>query len=392
MFKGGPSHVGIAQPILEGAFPAEEWAAPLGRGVGERSAAVVLGERILIGRETGLVAISTRDGSVLWDLPDVGSVTGTPAVAQGRVVVTGTRGAFAVDPADGAVLWARNTPPPGFLAPAAIDDGVVVVARYDAPALGLDARTGEALWTQVDGSGGLASPAIASGLAVVTDSGRVEIVALNLTTGVVQWARQGAPHAHPAVAGELLFAATGSRLDAIRIADGSLAWQREFDASIFHSPTVAFGTVFVGTFDADLVALDAGSGDIRWRTGLRDFLGTTPTVANGLLYASDSSGRLYAVHPDTGRIAWERRVGDGIKASPTIVGEWAFLVVYHSSFRAEGPHPSGMPVVLEAVRLTEAREPGLDVPLPGGGAALAATVLAAAAAAGLRRPSPPSKR
>jgi outer membrane protein assembly factor BamB len=67
------------------------------------------------------------------------------------------------------------------------------------------------------------------------------------------------------------------------------------------SPTVADGTVYVGSYDSNLYAVDAATGSQEWAfTQPSDEVFSSPTVADGTVYVGsggfgDGDGTLYAV-------------------------------------------------------------------------------------------------
>ncbi|WP_252488207.1 outer membrane protein assembly factor BamB family protein [Natronococcus zhouii] len=125
-----------------------------------------------------------------------------------------------------------------------------------------------------------------------------------------------------------LFVTGENHLTALDTADGSLAWEREFeiDESI-PDPTVAFDTVYL-VVDEILYAFDADDGSVRWEKEMIDarpirseagdpepasFRPETVAVANGTVYAAlagptydeQDSGRAFgAVDATTGDERW----------------------------------------------------------------------------------------
>ncbi|MDZ7689001.1 MAG: PQQ-binding-like beta-propeller repeat protein [Halobacteriales archaeon] len=61
--------------------------------------------------------------------------------------------------------------------------------------------------------------------------------------------------------------------------DGRLLWRFETGNSVNSSPTVADGTVYVGSNDNSMYALDAETGDELWRFETEGSVFSSPTVA-----------------------------------------------------------------------------------------------------------------
>ncbi|MHC3436752.1 outer membrane protein assembly factor BamB family protein [Natrialbaceae archaeon A-gly3] len=90
---------------------------------------------------------------------------------------------------------------------------------------------------------------------------------------------------------------TGSARTA-RAAGGDETWRFETDSMVYSSPTVADGTVYVGSWDGHVYALDAASGEEVWtfETGKR--VRSSPTVADGTVYIGGWDASVYALDAD----------------------------------------------------------------------------------------------
>jgi len=71
------------------------------------------------------------------------------------------------------------------------------------------------------------------------------------------------------------------------------------------SPTVADGTVYVGSADSNLYAVDAQTGTEQWRFQVGGV--ASPTVADGTVYVGSADSKLYAVDAQTGTEQWRFR-------------------------------------------------------------------------------------
>ena len=126
--------------------------------------------------------------------------------------------------------------------------------------------------------------------------------------------------------------------DAARMAPGSagklkLAWAFEFPGGIRarSQPSMAYGAVYVGSYDGTVYALDRATGCVRWtfKAGAEVRTGVVPyeqTEADGKitrrLFFGDVIARLYSIDALTGKLAWSTKVDDHpnatITATPTI--------------------------------------------------------------------------
>jgi PGF-CTERM protein len=90
------------------------------------------------------------------------------------------------------------------------------------------------------------------------------------------------------------------------------------------SPTVADGTVYFGSDDGTLYAVDAATGEQEWAFTHQPpyAVDSSPTVADGTVYVGSQGGNLYAVDAATGRQEWAFTQPSGIVfSSPTVVDD-----------------------------------------------------------------------
>lgn len=107
---------------------------------------------------------------------------------------------------------------------------------------------------------------------------------------------------------------------------GAVRWKFQTDGPLIGGVTVSDGTVYFGSSDGNVYAVDIESGDQRWQPFETDKeVWARPTVAGGTLYVTSLDGRLYALDPDNGNLRWAFQTDAGI-ASPPVVDEEAGLV------------------------------------------------------------------
>ena len=83
-----------------------------------------------------------------------------------------------------------------------------------------------------------------------------------------------------------------------------LAWRAATDGDVISSPAVANGTVYVGSGDGQLYALQLATGDRKWRYDAGSAVGSSPAVGGGLVYATARDGSIFAVEGSTGTRRW----------------------------------------------------------------------------------------
>src|SRR5438067_1255322 len=73
----------------------------------------------------------------------------------------------------------------------------------------------------------------------------------------------------------------------------------------FSSPTVFDDTVYFGSDDRYLYALNALTGELKWKFKTGDVVYSSPAVADGAVYVGSHDGYLYALDTKTGEERWK---------------------------------------------------------------------------------------
>lgn len=85
------------------------------------------------------------------------------------------------------------------------------------------------------------------------------------------------------------------------------------------------GTVYVGSYDHNLYALDAASGEFRWKFPTNGGIVTRPAITNELIFVGSEDGNLHAVLTKTGKLAWTLPVDHPIRSSPKVADGHVFF-------------------------------------------------------------------
>ncbi|QIB75982.1 PQQ-binding-like beta-propeller repeat protein [Halogeometricum borinquense] len=109
------------------------------------------------------------------------------------------------------------------------------------------------------------------------------------------------------------------------IPDADVRWQFEIEGGIESSPTVINGTLYVGTTDSNVYALDTATGEEQWTFQTGDEVTAAPAVAGETVVISSTDGNLYGVSIDDGTEQWCFEAGIEIGSSPTVVEGTAYV-------------------------------------------------------------------
>ena len=105
-----------------------------------------------------------------------------------------------------------------------------------------------------------------------------------------------------------------------------LKWRFETYGRVRSSPTIFEETVYFGSEDAHLYAVDTETGRLKWSFKTASWILSSPAVAGHLVYVGSKDGIVYAVDQETGQEEWRfASGGQGFFSSPAIVGELVLI-------------------------------------------------------------------
>lgn len=174
------------------------------------------------------------------------------------------------------------------------------------------------------------------------------------------------------VDGTLYFGTWDHKLIALDVRDAThprVKWTFDADSEIDSSPAYADGRVFFGTNSGHVYALAARDGHELWQATSdsspiygRQYFYAGPTLAFDRVYIGNTDGTLYVFDQSTGRLSWKRHAGTYIYTAAAIwrreviIGTYdGHLIAYDALTGAErwsrtAPSAiSGAPTVLDGV-------------------------------------------
>ena len=76
------------------------------------------------------------------------------------------------------------------------------------------------------------------------------------------------------------------------------------------SPTIDADTVYIGSGDGNIYALDAASGALRWKFRTGNVVHASPAIANGTVYIGSWDSYFYAIDAKSGQQRWRFKTGE----------------------------------------------------------------------------------
>ena len=106
---------------------------------------------------------------------------------------------------------------------------------------------------------------------------------------------------------------------------GDLIWTFDTNNQVMSSPTVVGGTVYIGSNDSNLYALDAETGEREWAFQTGAVVESSPMVVGDVVYVGSNDSNLYALDAETGTQGWVTRTDGKVGSSPTVAGDTVYV-------------------------------------------------------------------
>ncbi len=292
MFRGNPARSGVSS--FKGPRTAKPKWAFRTKGRIYADPAITHDGTILTASHDGFLYAVSADGKEKWSFNAEGKIWSTPAVAEDGTIYFGSDADkfYALSP-DGKAKWTLST---------------------EMPAEKKGEKIKESLW-DVD-----TSPALGAD-GTIYFACHYYLYALR-PDGELKWRFQAGLgrvkiFSSPALdsEGNIFFGTQGKRLFAVN-ASGKAIWNVETNGDNDSTPSVQKDTVFFGSDDNKVRALDTKTGELKWEAELGESIRAPITTGkNGVIYAATYSQKPFveAIDANTGQSRWRFFIepGDG---------------------------------------------------------------------------------
>ena len=142
--------------------------------------------------------------------------------------------------------------------------------------------------------------------------------------GTVLWefVTGGEVHSSPAIGpdGTVYVGSHDNKLYAVNGKTGDKLWEFETGGSVSSSPAIGSdGTVYIGSNDRKLYAVNGKSGVKLWEFETGGYVQSSPAIGpDGTVYVGALDKKLYAINGKTGDKLWEFETGSLVRSSPAI--------------------------------------------------------------------------
>ncbi len=270
-----------------------------------------------------IYALNAVTGAFIWK-HNLGNIVRSSPATNGKLVYIGSNNhrVYALRISNGSVQWSRLTGAPVTSSPRLYGSGqMLYIGSQDHRVYALNGFTGALIWSYATGNAINRSSAAIAVVGSTTDvfigSTDTKLYSLNAATGAFNcsFTASGPVESSPTVAtvgnNQTVYVGsdgTGSSPSnngsfyALNAATCAQIWSYVPPAGptrnwVIDTPTVAAAngvvTVYFGSLDHSVFALDAGLGSLIWTYTTGNYVDSSPTVVNGVLYIGSNDGYLY---------------------------------------------------------------------------------------------------
>jgi outer membrane protein assembly factor BamB len=135
----------------------------------------------------------------------------------------------------------------------------------------------------------------------------------------------GAIVGSPVVVDDTLYVGSSDgKLYAINAVYGEEKWEFNTGGKIWTSPVVDNGVIYISNYEKKLFAVSADSGTQIWSTELPSSIASSPSVSTDSIFVGTFDNRLYAIDRTTGRVKWDFQGGNWFWSTPVVEGNTVY--------------------------------------------------------------------
>jgi outer membrane protein assembly factor BamB len=232
--------------------------------------------------------------------------------------------------------------------PPSVGYGRVFLAQQKGLFFALRVKTGRVAWRKKVGRCAASSPTVGKRVVYQAYMDWVPcpqarpgatgyVIAWDAVTGKRRWIWRNAPvESSPLLVRKTLYVGTWDHgIYALNAKTGRRRWRFGADNEVNTGAAYWRRTIYIASDGGTLYALNARNGRLRWRAShAREFFYATPTVAYGRVYIGSTDGTMYVYGARTGRLLWARPLGSYIYGAAAVWKRRVFVGTYDGWFYA----------------------------------------------------------
>ena len=239
---------------------------------------------------------ATRTNDLAWAIPTEGIVESSPAIAgDGTTYIGSYDGKLYAITQNGTIRWTADLGSPVSGSPTIADDGSILVGGFDGKVWCLS-KSGEEQWSYATGGMIISSPLV-------------------IPPGIIPG---GMTSPSAGSEGTVYVGSMNGSLYALDFATGAKNWSYATGGGVWSSPSVDdAGVVYIGSEDGALYAINP-NGTRKWRYVTSSSILSAPAIGpDGVIYIGSGDGGFYAINPN-GTRKWRFETYSPIDSSAAI--------------------------------------------------------------------------
>jgi eukaryotic-like serine/threonine-protein kinase len=125
--------------------------------------------------------------------------------------------------------------------------------------------------------------------------------------------------------GTLYIGSYDNNLYALDAAEGKFQWKYPTDGGIVSRPALFEGNVYVGSEDKRLHVVSARSGKVVWTYFTNGPIRSSPRIAEGHVFIGSDDTHLHAININSGRMAWRFETADFVRSTPFVMNDLVYV-------------------------------------------------------------------
>lgn len=276
-------------------------------------------------QSTNTLNYNVGNSRVIWqyETGDMGNMNYTSSVVSEDFVYTATSSGkiYVLNTVNGKQAWSKNIGEKS-VEPAVSKD--LLFVGTDKGLYAIFKETGRIKWEKSIGDIS-SKPSIANNLVIVGCS-TGEIYAFDIDSGKTIWTfKLPDSAAISKVQDDTIYISSGDTCYCYNIANSELLWEYETDGKITQPPVINDHTIYFGSWDGNLYALDSVTGNLRWKHETGWGIVTKPTISNEMVFVGSLDNHFYALNENNGELEWLFPCKAAIHSSPVVYGEYVFF-------------------------------------------------------------------
>lgn len=276
-------------------------------------------------------------------------------LAQGSYV-------YAINLSNGTLKWKYPVDKPNaattfYAAPVMTPDGQLLAASYDHKLYSLDPETGALKWSFDDAKDLFVGSPLVTEKGIYAPNADGNLYAIDFA-GQKLWSFQTSQHLWGTPisdedCGCIYLPGMDHKFYALDAERGTALWESEdLGGALIAQPVYAKGTLYVGTFASEVLALNAADGSRRWTFETGGWVFGSGVLVDDLLVIGDLKNNLYGLDAKTGEQVWNKTLEGPIYATPLVKDGVIYVTIGNESvyaFKLDGNSEWSQDVVDEAI-------------------------------------------